>query len=63
LTHPAGEQYPRLYTEHTPNNDELIRNTEVIMLRTILETAAEIASLAMFGSAIALWALALAPMA
>lgn len=33
------------------------------MLRIILETAAEIASLAMFGSAIALWALAFTPMA
>ena len=33
------------------------------MLRLIVETAAEITSLAMFGSAIALWSLALAPVA
>jgi len=33
------------------------------MLRTILETAVEITSLAMFGSAVAIWALVLAPVA
>jgi len=33
------------------------------MLRIILETAAEIASLAVFGSAVGIWALVLAPVA
>ncbi len=33
------------------------------MLRIILETAAEITSIAMFGSAVAIWALVLAPVA
>jgi len=33
------------------------------MLRTILETAVEITSLVMFGSAVAIWALVLAPVA
>lgn len=33
------------------------------MLRMIIETAAEIASLIMFGSAIAIWALVLSPVA
>ena len=33
------------------------------MLRTIIETAAEIISLVMFGSAVAIWALALSPIA
>jgi hypothetical protein len=33
------------------------------MLRIILETAAEITSLVMFGSAVAIWALVLAPVA
>jgi hypothetical protein len=33
------------------------------MLRTVIETTAEIASLVMFGSAIAIWALALSPIA
>ncbi|RDI56689.1 hypothetical protein DES45_10837 [Microvirga subterranea] len=33
------------------------------MLRMIVETAAEIASLIMFGSAIAIWALVLSPVA
>jgi hypothetical protein len=33
------------------------------MLRTIIETAAEITSLAMFGSAVAIWALVLSPIA
>jgi hypothetical protein len=33
------------------------------MLRFILETAAEIASLVMFGSAVAIWALVLSPIA
>ncbi len=33
------------------------------MLRTIIETTAEIASLAVFGSAVAIWALVLSPIA
>jgi hypothetical protein len=33
------------------------------MLRIIIETTAEIASLAVFGSAIAIWALVLSPIA
>lgn len=33
------------------------------MIRFVIETAAEIASLVAFGSAVALWALALSPMA
>ncbi len=33
------------------------------MVRIILETAAELTSLAMFGSAVAIWALVLAPVA
>ena len=33
------------------------------MLRAILETAAEITSLTVFGSAVAIWALVLAPVA
>lgn len=33
------------------------------MLRTIIETAAEITSIAMFGSAVAIWALVLSPIA
>lgn len=33
------------------------------MLRTIIETAAEIASLAVFGSAVGIWALVLTPVA
>jgi hypothetical protein len=33
------------------------------MLRAILEIAAEITSLAVFGSAVAIWALVLAPVA
>jgi hypothetical protein len=33
------------------------------MLRFIIETAAEIVSLAMFGSAVAIWALVLSPIA
>lgn len=33
------------------------------MVRIILETAAEITSLVMFGSAVAIWALVLAPVA
>jgi len=33
------------------------------MVRNLIEAAAEIASLAVFGSAVALWALALSPMA
>lgn len=33
------------------------------MFRTIIETTAELTSLAMFGSAVAIWALVLAPVA
>lgn len=33
------------------------------MLRNVLETAAELTSLAMFGSAVAIWALVLSPVA
>ncbi len=33
------------------------------MVRSIIATAAEIASLAMFGSAVAIWALVLSPIA
>jgi hypothetical protein len=33
------------------------------MLRIIIETAAEITSIAMFGSAVAIWALVLSPVA
>jgi hypothetical protein len=33
------------------------------MLRLILETAAELTSLAVFGSAVAIWALVLSPIA
>jgi hypothetical protein len=33
------------------------------MLRLLLETAAELTSLAMFGSAVAIWAMVLGPMA
>jgi hypothetical protein len=33
------------------------------MLRTIIETAAEIASLTVFGSAVAIWAMVLSPIA
>ncbi len=40
--------------------DEQTRNTEVHMLRTVLEATAEIASLAAFGTMVALWALILA---
>lgn len=43
------------------NKNELIKNKELAMLRMIIETAAEIASLSVFGSAIAVWALVLSP--
>jgi hypothetical protein len=33
------------------------------MFRTVIETAAELTSLLMFGSAVAIWALALSPIA
>ncbi len=33
------------------------------MLRAIIETAAEIASLTVFGSAVAIWAMVLSPIA
>jgi hypothetical protein len=52
-----------LYRERITNNDELTENKEVIMLRIILETAAEITSLLAFGSMVAIWALILGPMA
>ena len=58
----AGHSSP-LYKEHTTNKNEHYENKENVMLRLIVETAAEITSLVMFGSAIALWSLALAPMA
>jgi hypothetical protein len=51
-----------LYTEHTTNKNEHHRNTEDHMLRIIIEAAAEITSLAVFGSAIAIWSMVLSPM-
>jgi hypothetical protein len=33
------------------------------MFRTVIETAAELTSLVMFGSAVAIWALVLSPIA
>jgi hypothetical protein len=64
LTPSGGWSLHRLYTEHSMNKDEHIGNTEIkTMLRFILETTAEIASLAMFGSAVAIWALVLSPIA
>jgi hypothetical protein len=39
------------------------RTGEFIMLRTVLQTAAEITSLLAFGSMVAMWAMILAPVA
>jgi hypothetical protein len=52
-----------LYTEHTQNNNEHLRNEEPIMVRSILELAAEITSLATFGAMVAVWAIILGPLA
>jgi hypothetical protein len=52
-----------LTREQIANNNERIRNKEVLMLRAALETAAEITSLVAFGSMVAIWALILAPLA
>jgi len=43
------------------NNNEHHRNKEPTMLRTAFLAAAEIMSLAAFGSMVAIWALILAP--
>jgi hypothetical protein len=53
----------QLYTEHTGNNNEHPRNEEPIMVRSILEVAAEITSLATFGAMVAVWAIILGPLA
>ena len=45
------------------NNNERLRNKESVMLRIVLATAAEITSLAAFGTMVAIWALILAPAA
>jgi hypothetical protein len=58
---PEGGVSP-LYIEHTTNKNEHHRNTEGDMLRIIIETAAEITSLVVFGSAIAIWSLVLSPL-
>ena len=63
LTPPEAVHSSPLYKEHTTNKNEHYENKENIMLRLIVETAAEITSLVMFGSAIALWSLAFAPVA
>ena len=49
-----------LYGEQKAHKDEQTRNKEVHMLRTVLEAAAELTSLAAFGTMVALWALILA---
>jgi hypothetical protein len=50
-----------LVPERTSNNNEHHRNKESTMLRTAVLAAAEIMSLAAFGSMVAIWALILAP--
>ena len=52
-----------LYTERRRNNTEHLRNTEAPMLRNAIVIAAEITSLLTFGTAVALWALILSPVA
>jgi hypothetical protein len=50
-----------LVPERRMNNNEHHRNKEPTMLRTAFLAAAEIMSLAAFGSMVAIWALILAP--
>ena len=55
----AGDSLWHLYWEQTAHKDGQTRNKEVHMLRTVLEAAAELTSLAAFGTMVALWALIL----
>jgi hypothetical protein len=52
-----------LYEEQKANDDEHHRNTEVHMLRMLIETTAEITSLFAFGTMVAIWAMILGTMA
>jgi hypothetical protein len=63
LTHLSSITYPH-FTQNIPRTImNMSRTWSKDMVRNLIEAAAEIASLAVFGSAVAVWALALSPMA